>query len=327
MTDTASAQLRRILAVIPQIADGREHTIAEIAERMGVDPGTIHHDMWSLVTRFQEPGGFVESVHVFLEADRVEVTSNHFRRPMRLTTSELCALELGLAVLRTQAAPDERGAIDNARKRLRQVITRLGPADGGALRHVSIGVDGYEEQLGVIRSALRSRRKLRITYRRGDADDSTKRVVCPYALVAASGMYYLVAHCESSRGLRVFRIDRMEDVRATSESFAIPESFSIGDVAHDGRVLHSADDQHTMVVRYSPRIARWLTEREGVPVAEDGSLTVEHPLVDLEWGVRHVLQYGHDAEVISPPDVRSAVVERLERMLGATTRAVAPASS
>jgi predicted DNA-binding transcriptional regulator YafY len=38
---------------------------------------------------------------------------------------------------------------------------------------------------------------------------------------------------------------------------------------------------------------------------------LEHPVLDVAWGVRHVLQYGPDAEVLSPPHVRAAVIERL----------------
>lgn len=314
MSDTAATQLRRILAVIPQLADGRPHSVADVARRIGVDTETLRHDLWSLVTRFDEPGGFIEGVQLYLETDSVELFSNHFRRPMRLTVAELCALELGLAVLATQAAPDEHGAIERARSRLRQVITNTG-ADGsiGDLRHVTVGADGFTTQIGAIRAALRSHHKLRIAYRRGDATDTTVRTVCPYALVAARGMYYLVAHCEASDGVRVFRVDRIEELTRTEDPYEVPASFSVNDVAHDGRVL-DARDPVTMTVRYSARIARWVAERERGTTADDGAFVVEHPLADIDWGVRHVLQYGPDAEVLAPAEVRDAVIARLRTM-------------
>ena len=31
---------------------------------------------------------------------------------------------------------------------------------------------------------------------------------------------------------------------------------------------------------------------------------MEHPLADVQWGVRHVLQYEADEEVIEPDEVR-----------------------
>ena len=42
---------------------------------------------------------------------------------------------------------------------------------------------------------------------------------------------------------------------------------------------------------------------------EDGTLTMEHPLADPHWVIRHVLQYGPDAEVLEPPAMRRAVAE------------------
>ena len=73
-------------------------------------------------------------------------------------------------------------------------------------------------------------------------------------------------------------------------------------------------DAGTLRVRYSPKVARWIAEREGKPIDADGSLTLEHPLADTDWAVRHVLQYGPDAEVLEPAAVREEIVRRLEAL-------------
>ena len=310
---TAAAQLRRILQLIPHLADDKEHTFAEIAERIGVDEATVRGDIRSVSERFgDEPGGFVEKVQIYVEADRVALMSSHFRRPMRLTSAELRALELGLAMLRTERPPDEHPVIDRARARLRDTLARL-PADPipDLLSHAALGPGGSADHLAAIRTSLSARRKLRLTYRRGGAEDAAERSICPYALVAASGMLYVVARCEGSEGIRVFRLDRIEDATALAEKYEIPEAFSLDDIVRDGRVLHG-EKPRTLVVRYSARIARWIAEREGLSLAEDGSLTHSHPLADVQWAVRHVLQYGPDAEVLSPPDVRAEVARRLD---------------
>jgi predicted DNA-binding transcriptional regulator YafY len=87
-------------------------------------------------------------------------------------------------------------------------------------------------------------------------------------------------------------------------------------LVRDGKAFQSSAAT-TLRLRYSPRIARWIAEREGKPLADDGSLTLEHPLADRDWAVRHVLQYGPEVTVLEPVDVRQAVVERLEAMAGA----------
>lgn len=313
MTHTAASQLRRILHLVPRLADGEEHSLDSIAEMLGVDVATVRSDLRSLVDRYQAPGGFVEAVQVYLEADRVSLVSNHFLRPMRLTTQELCALELGLAMLATER-PDERSAIDNARERLRKLITKL-PATPSASDsyHASVGASIDAAHLAAVRRALRRRQKLYITYRGGAASEAEGRIVAPYAMVAAKGMFYAVAFCERSEGLRIFRLDRVEGAEVMPDRFEIPATFSLDHVLQEGRAFQ-VQPTESLRIRYSPRIARWIAEREQVPLDRDGSVTVTHPLADLAWAVRHVLQYGPDAEVLEPAEVRGLVERRLEEM-------------
>ena len=161
--------------------------------------------------------------------------------------------------------------------------------------------------------AFRERRKVRLTYRKADASAPSNRIICPYGIVFASGNWYAVAHCESTEGIRIFRLDRVEEVESLDARFESPRDFSLDAVIADGKAFQTSSAA-TLKVRYSPRIARWIAEREGKPLAEDGSLTLDHPLADTDWAVRHVLQYGPDATVLEPAEVREAVVRRLAEM-------------
>lgn len=312
MSETAAAQLRRILHVIPQLADGEEHQLGEIAKRVDVERETIIRDLHSLALRFDDPGGFVEGVQIYLEPDRVSVVSRHFLRPMRLTASELRALELGLAMLRAECPPQKQGAIDRARERLRGVIAKL-PATDGMPLEASAGAAGSVESISVLRDALRERRKAKLVYRKGSATEPTERTVCPYAIISARGAWYLVAFCERSGGVRHFRLDRIESITLLNDAYDMPTDFSLDDLLASGKAYVSEASER-MWVRYSPRVARWIAERERVPVDADGSLTLEHALADTDWAARHVLQYGPDAEVLEPVAVREEMIRRLEGM-------------
>ena len=168
--------------------------------------------------------------------------------------------------------------------------------------------------LDELRKSLRDHRKARIAYRRSGSDEVTTRVVRLYAIVPASGMWYAVAYCESSEGLRVFRMDRVEKAEALADHYEIPADFSVSETLQAGKGLKAELPPTGIKVRYSARIARWIAEREGVAPDSDGSLTIEHPLADTDWGVRHVLQYGPDAEVLEPPALRDEIVRRLSVM-------------
>ncbi|HEX5387307.1 MAG TPA: WYL domain-containing protein [Gemmatimonadales bacterium] len=314
MSGNAAAQLRRVLQLVPELADGREHKVDVVAKRLGVDRETLLRDLDALVERYDDPGGFVEGVQIFLERDAVSVRSDHFLRPMRLTMAELAALELGLAMLRAERPPDEHAAIHRARARLRTVLAKL-PSDGShvAERVASTGAEADAATLGAVRRAIRAGRKLAVRYRASGAGESTRRVVRPYAPVLASGAWYLVAHCERSEGIRVFRLDRIEEVEQLAERCRVPKDFSVADVLRDGRVFHG-EPAESARVRYGPAVARWVAERERKPLDADGSLTLEHPLADEHWLVRHVLQYGADAEVLAPEHAREAVRRRLREI-------------
>lgn len=315
MSDTAARQLRRILRIIPEIADEREHDIGEIAERAGVSREALLADLKSIAEHHAAPGGFVEGIQIFIGPETVEVTSDHFLRPMGLTFQELCALELGLAILRAERPPDETDAINRTRDRLRKVVAKMPTdPDESPTHHAELAPTDGLPYLDELRKALRDRRKAKIEYRRSGSDEVTTRVVRLYAIVPASGMWYAVAYCESCEGLRVFRMDRVEKAEMLADHYEIPADFSVSKTLKAGKGLKAELPPTGIKVRYSPKIARWIAEREGVAPHSDGSLTIEHPLADTDWGVRHVLQYGPDAEVLEPAAVREEIVRRLSAM-------------
>jgi proteasome accessory factor C len=309
MTETAAAQLRRILHVIPELGDGESHPVAEIARKVGVERDVLLRDIRDISERFDTPGGFIEGLTIYLEADAVEVITNHFLRPMRLTRPELLALELGLAMLQAERPPEERPAIERARKRLEQVLAGT-PDHESDYRFASAGQTGDPEHFRSLQQASRARRRVRLTYRKSGADEASSRMLCPYGIVFASGMGYIVADC-GGEGLRFFRLDRVEGVEVLDERYERPKDFSLEAVLREGRAFQAAEAR-TLRVRYTPRVARWIAEREGKTLEADGSLTVEHPLADMDWAVRHVLQYGPDVEVLEPAAVREEIVRRLE---------------
>jgi predicted DNA-binding transcriptional regulator YafY len=215
-------------------------------------------------------------------------------------------------MLRAERPPDERKAVNGALDRLRKAMVTL-PSDAIAAgqREVSLPALSDPATLAAVKRALSERRKLRIRYHSGSKAEASDRTVQPYALVVASGHWYLLAHCESKGEVVSFRLDRMEDVEQLDAAYDIPTTFSVDEHLNDRKVLRTGGPAK-MRVRYSPRIARWIAEREGLEPDADGSLTMDHPLLDVQWGVRHVLQYGPDAEVLEPHDVRAEVARRVE---------------
>jgi predicted DNA-binding transcriptional regulator YafY len=318
MTVDASERLRRLLTVIPAFANAESMTYDELARRAGVEGSDVLDDLVALTDRVDGPGGFIDSIGVEFEHERIAVRSSHFLRPIRITIAELCALELGLAMLGAGTPPDERMPIDRARARLRKAIVKMprSESDDAWYAEAPGNVDG--EVVARLKDAATRSLKSRIAYRGANDVAAEERVIHAYALLPSHGTWYVASHCERSGGLRFFRADRIVSVALLDETFERPDAFDSAQLLTNGRpfVGHAREP---LVVRYSPRIARWIAEREGKEVAVDGSLTLEHPLADERWAVRHVLQYGADAEVLSPVAVREAVRRTLEQITAAVS--------
>ena len=158
----------------------------------------------------------------------------------------------------------------------------------------------------ILSLALEGREECRIQYLKPGAEAPEERTVRPYAMVHGEGQWYLLAWCTLSEGVRTFRMDRVLDAEPTGERFPAPEDFDPEAHIQGGRVFR-ADRKMDVKVRYSPRVARWIVEKEALEMASDGSVTVTYQVADPHWIVRHVLQYGAEAEVLEPEEVRGWV--------------------
>ncbi len=312
MTVGTGERLRRLLEIIPRVADRDEVPIAELAREVGTTPAELLLDLEQLAERYDTPAGFVDGVHVMIDGDRVSVRTDHFRRPMRLTVAELCALELGLSLLLHDGSESQREARETLRRKLAELITRL-PQDESfyELRGGALTGSAAAEALPLLREALRKRRVVLLNYQSAVAESPEVRAVHPWRLIFSNGAWYLAGWCEESGGVRIYRTDRIVSAVVTDRESKAAEEKVLDGLMADGRPFHLGAGSTTLAVRYSPAIARWIAEREGGTPEPDGSLVVRYPLADREWAVRHVLQYGPDAVVEEPVEVQEAVRGRV----------------
>ena len=115
--------------------------------------------------------------------------------------------------------------------------------------------------------------------------------------------------------MRIFRFDRTLDARLEDEDFDVPDDFDLGEYLDGDAAYDARAGEVEALVRYDEEIARWIREDWDVEREEDGDVFVRHSVADPEWLVRHVLQYGGAAEVISPPELRERVAESLDRLV------------
>lgn len=311
---TAANRFRRLMLVLPSFAESPSQSVTELSERLQVPAATLISDLHALAERFDDLSGFAEPVEISLTGDRVELRTDHFLRPMRVSMAELAALELGLGVIANQSEGEIAPLVGETLAQLRQCIASL-PQDHrwSGLRSTVLHESGGKA-LDTLRRALRKGRVVEFEYHRPADEQSASRVVRPYAVLFASGSWYLAGWCESADALRLFRIDRIDELVITDREHQVPDDFSAESLVVNGRPWVSESPPPVMKVRYSSVISRWIAERDGLPLEPDGSAVRTMPLADREWAVRHVLQYGPDAQVIEPDYLQAEIVDRLRSL-------------
>jgi proteasome accessory factor C len=168
-----------------------------------------------------------------------------------------------------------------------------------------------------VREAISRKNRARIVYRRGDAAHGDERIIEPYRLVMFGPTWYVAAHDEQSDDVRIFRMDRVEAAEVLAEKSAAEHFAKIEERLAQGGPF-AADAAARLRVRFGPKAARWVREHESGVEEEGGAYVVEYPLADLEWAVRHVLQYGSEAEILEPAEARRLIAVRLRAMLAET---------
>ena len=182
--------------------------------------------------------------------------------------------------------------------------------------------DGFER----IAKALLERRRLRIHYQsRGESDEQPRlasRDISPQRLTWYRNNWYLESWCHQAGALRQFALDRISSPETLDNpAKEIPADALDAHFASAFGIFAGTPDA-TAVLRFSPHRARWVAEETWHPDQDhcwlpDGRYQLslpyrsEHP----EELIMDILKYGPDCEVIEPPNLRAAVIERLRATL------------
>lgn len=298
---TAAGRLERILLLIPAACQPGGIALDELSQRFNVSRDDLLTDILEVSERaFYHPADSGSALQIEHTPDHVAIwTSGEFQRPVKLSPAE--AVCVGLA-LRGEAGTEAPEILD----RLESHVAGLDPQE--LLDHLEAadlrkGDTGIRDAVGL---ALRERVILGLRYLKPGDREPLDRRVHPYALAHAEGQWYLLAWCEVSEEVRIFRMDRILEATPTGEAFQPSVDFDAEAYIQGGRVYRGADET-AVRVRYAPAIARWIAEREEGEWDPEGGFTVTHRVVAPQWLVRHVLQYGPDAEVLEPEEARGWV--------------------
>jgi len=300
-------RLRRVLALVPWIADHPGADLRDVAARFDVGERELEHDLELLPLCGLPPYTPDRMIEVELVDGHVWIRfAEYFGRPLRLTAEEGLALLAGGRALLAVPGSDTDGTLATA---LEKLADALGTGDGLAVEV------GEPPHLDALRQAAATGARVEIDYYSFGRDALTTRRIDPYAVFHAYGHWYADAWCHLVDADRLFRVDRIRAVRATGESF---EPRSGGATGVSESVFHPSPDDPRATLELTPD-AGWVVESypcEEVEERPDGSWRVVLAISERAWLERLLLRLGPDARVVAPPELRPAAAEAAGRLLG-----------
>ena len=218
----------------------------------------------------------------YIDDDEVVIEmADYFADPVQLTAPEaLSLIASGLAMLSTGEAPEAlRRAVD-------KLVAAIFP-DAGEVLTVDLPEPGM---VGELRRAAADHRVVHLVYTAIAGDRTTERDVEPWLVFSTLGNWYVTGHCRLARDERVFRIDRIRDLRTTGDRFEPPAETPPPLVSYN-----RGDDDVVCEIRLGPApggsstTTRWTSSttmaRAGPPPSASSPATPRWPPVCcFVWG-------------------------------------------
>ncbi len=309
----ALERLRRLLAIIPWVAEQDGPLIDEVAARFDYDREELLDDLEKILF-FVGIYPFTPDclIEVWLTEDRVWIRyADWFRRPLRLSMPEIATL---LAAGTTVVGLLPRSPNDDAELGpLERALAKLSVLTEGSDRTVEIRLGTTGSLLGTVREAVSNREALEVEYHSFHRDEVGTRVVEPHRYYADKGHWYLVGYCRSAGAQRSFRLDRIRSCEPTGERFTSPEEGAGGP---EGIPLDGGLPE--VVLELDPE-ARWVVDEyphAGVEETSVGQLKLRLPVASERWLERLLVRLGSHATVLEAPDgfgpeLRAAAADRI----------------
>ncbi|MFN8051247.1 MAG: WYL domain-containing protein [Acidimicrobiales bacterium] len=314
---TASDRFRRIVAIVPWIAERDGPLIDDVCRQFAIDRDDLLADLDVVFMVGIPPYTPDELIDVMIDDDRVWITlGRYFTRPLRLNAQEaLAVLAAGAGLMATTGA-DPDGPLARALDKLR---TAGGISESGTLGMSLGGADA--DTLATLQEGRTEHRQVEIDYYSYSTDESRLRCIDPYRVYATEGNWYVIGWCHSAEAERLFRVDRIRSARLTDETFELPaelpEPTTYAGSGHDRRIaLEVAPSARWIIEHYPNDAVEELPEgRARVVLAVGGDAWLERLLVRLGPDATVVDWHDGEFDTVSPEEARKLLDAAASRVL------------
>ncbi|GAB3578288.1 WYL domain-containing protein [Leifsonia lichenia] len=303
----AQDKLAFLLALVPYLMDRDRVSVAEAAEHFGVDASQLRDAVRLIAvsgipgeTNQYQPGDLFDIAwDDFEENDQIVLTHQvAIDDSPRFSAREAAALIAGLQYLSALPENADRDVIGS-------LMAKLARGASAAPSQVAVAGSATDATLATIRDAVASGTQLDFDYLNSRGERERRRVD-PLRIESIDQDWYLRGWDHVRTAIRTFRLDRIDDLRATDE----PITYRPGDVTLPETLFEGTPDDLLVTIEVSA---------SAVPLVEDyipeGAARQEHDgVVRTSVRVAHfhglkrlVAGLSGVLTVLDPPEARAVV--------------------
>jgi proteasome accessory factor B len=183
------------------------------------------------------------------------------------------------------------------------------------------GVRDYQGKKGLLadlRKALLYQYRCRLTYRPPHRE-SAEYLFDPYTLLFFNNSLYLGGYAHNRKALRLFLVDRVEQVELLDDRFEVPQEYSADDLTGSAFGLIEGET-FELKVRFGDAVAHLIRERiwhssQSIEELDDGSLILSLEVSGEKEILSWLYSYLPHVQVLEPPQLKQVFLDGLREAL------------
>lgn len=289
-------------------------TIQELVTRLGCHRRTVYRDLdalqgagfplyaerrdnrqrWRLVETY--------AAQLPIPFDLGELTALYFSRNLLKALQGSIfsdALDSLFSKIKTTLPPELRAYLDAMAGQI-----KIGTPPGRRLKDVS-------PLLAQLNKAIGDHRRILMDYQALNPMAKGRRKVDPLAIWVFSGTFYLIAFCHQRDDIRIFALDRISELKLTSEGFQVPLDFNVDEYMQGSFGVFRGEPRDVRIW-FAPDLAPYIVDTQWHPSQQvhtraDGSVVLSLQVAVNAELTSWVLSWGAQARVLQPSELREAL--------------------
>ena len=309
--------IERLNAILIHLQSKRIVKASEIAERFEISLRTVYRDIRAL-EESGVPIGAEAGVGYFL-------MENYKLPPVMFTREEASALLFGEKLVEKMSDESMRKEFCSALYKIKAI---LDPEEKDRLEklHDRIAVLNFTASnenfdrlyLHEIQQALISKQVLEIDYQAGYGAEATSRRIEPIGLCNYSSRWHLFAWCQLRGEYRDFRLDRIKNLKATTENFRGKKHITIDEFIRSQEIVN--DEANITLLISAERINRIAESKYWYGFIEEEVLNEQQRRVrfsnkELRGFASWIISSGSLAKVEEPEELKQILDQRISEII------------